>query len=180
MANVAGTDDPQIENIAPNDPVGINMHAITGDGSSREADFTEVNLGDLGGSLQTFASQDGTSLNEAIAEAAATGKVQEISISDISAGGGQSGKTGLDQIGGIGRFAVDVTGLVMSDGKTWTMAASVTGVPDVQDYPHDSRRGSIAGPVNDAFGRLQSMKGGHNFIIRFFGSQSIRISGAVR
>ena len=176
VAKTAGVDNQQIENIAPNDVAGINGHAIAGDGTPREVDFTEVNLGDLGNSLQTLAGQQGSGLNTAINDAANTGETQVITITGVRAGGGQGGNTGA-QVGGIGRFAVNISGLVMSNGNTWTMAAQVTGVPDRQDYPHDESRGAIAGAVNDLFGTLQQKVGGHDFNITFFGSKSIRIQG---
>jgi RHS repeat-associated protein len=176
VAKTAGTDNQGIENIAPNDVVGINGHAVAGDGTPREVDFTKVNLGDLGNSLQTLAGQQGSNLNTAINEAADSGETQEITITGVRAGGGQGGNTGA-QIGGIGRFAVNISGLIVSSGNTWTMAAQVTGIPDRQDYPHDERRGAIAGAVNDLLGTLQQKVGGHDFNVTFFGSQSIRIQG---
>lgn len=168
---------PQIRNIAPDDIIGIDRHAIFGDRSAREVDFTKVSLGDPGGSLQRFAAQDGTSLNSAIAQARESGEPVHINIRNIRAGGGQGGRTGNGQIGGIGRFAVNVSGTVTADGTSWSMSATVTGVPDRQDYPPDDRRGSIAGPVNDVFGAAQRAAGGQDYTITFTGSQRIRIDG---
>jgi RHS repeat-associated protein len=172
----AGVDNPNVPNVSPSDMAAINNHALAGNGSPREVDFTTVNLGDLGGSLQTYAAQDGSPLNSAIAAAGESGSPQPVNITNISAGGGQGGNTGF-QVGGIGRFAVNVRGTVVSDGKSWTMRGTVTGVRDVQDYPHDSRRGAIAGAVNDVFGGLQRLRGGRPYAITFFGSKQIVIRG---
>ena len=177
---IAGRDNSGIRNIAPDDIPGINGHAIFGDGSPREVDFTRVSLNDLGGNLQRFAGQAGTTLNSAIAQARETGEPVQVNIRNISAGGGQGGRTGHGQIGGIGRFAVNVSGTVTADGNSWSMSATVTGVPDTQDYPHDDRRGNIAGPVNDAFGRAQKSAGGKNYTVTFYGAQNIRIDGGAR
>ena len=148
-----------------------------GDGSPREVDFTKVNLADLPGSIRKFALQGGNRLSAAIDRAQATGKPQSVRLDGVRAGGGQGGATGA-QVGGIGRFSISLDGIVTSGkGGAWTLSAKVVGESDKQDYPRDDRRGNIAGPVNNAFRRIQEATGGSDYPITFFGAQNITVSG---
>lgn len=174
---IAGRNDPSVPDIDPGNMIAVNRHAVYGNGSLREVDFRKVNLGDLGGSLQRFAAESGSGLNAAIRRARETGEPQAVSITALDAGGGEGGNTG-SQVGGIGRFAVDVRGTVTVDGGQWTLTATVTGVAEEQDYPPDGRRGRIAGRVNDALGREQRRAGGHDYWVRFYGAQRITAEGS--
>lgn len=172
-------DDPRVPNLAPNDVVGINGHAISGDGSPREVDFTKVRLGDLPASVRKEAARPNSRLHGAVAAALATGQPQPIEMRGVGAGGGEYGKTGLGQIGGIGRFKVDTRGVVRPgrDGA-WTLDTDVVGRPNTQDYVHDPRRGVIAGLVNDALRPIQDKMHGNRYTIDFFGSHHMAVSGA--
>lgn len=170
-------DNPDIPNVRPDDIVTINGRALFGDGSPMEVDFGIVNLGDLDASLLKEAGKTNSRLRAAIDQAMATGKPVPIKLSDVSAGGGEGGKTRW-QVGGIGRFAVTIDGVVRptKDGG-WTLESTVTGNRDRQDYPPDKRRGPIAGAVNDALRRVQDRTGGEDYDIIFFGSQKFTMSG---
>ena len=174
---LAPGDAPNIPNLRPDDMWEINRHALFGDGSPRQVDFRKVDLSDLGPGIQKIAADSKSRLYAAIGEAIQTGKPVPLSMTGVNAGGGQGGKTGF-QVGGIGRFSVVTNGEVIPTGnRGWTYRAAVTGEPDDQDYPRDTRRGSIAGPVNDAFGKVQSWVGGEPYRITFFGDQKIEVSG---
>lgn len=163
--------------VAPDSISGVNGHAIAGDGSPRGVDFTNVDLSDLGASVQTLATQDGQ-LRDAISRALASGKPQEVHLTGVRAGGGFEGRTSPGQKAGIGRFSVQIDGTVRPNGDgQWFLEGRVRGEVDRQDYPTDSRRTGI-GPAGNALGdNLQRAFGGRNYDIRFYGSQKILISG---
>jgi hypothetical protein len=160
----------------PSDAAAINSHAIAGDGSSRQADFRNVSLADLGKSLQKLAGQKGSALSNAIA--AANGdksKLAGIHMTGVKAGGGFDGNTG-DQKGGIGRFSVQIDGTVSIDKNGgWHMQALVTGEIDRQDYPADSGRTGMASAGTWAFRQLQAIDGGKDYDMSFHGGQIIDV-----
>lgn len=163
--------------VAPNSVIGVNGHAIFGDGTARAADFTKVDLSDLGGSLQKLATQPGQ-LNNAIVNALASGDPQYVNLTKVIAGGGFDGLTSLSQQAGIGRFSVQISGTVLPDmDGQWSMIGSVTGEEDLQDCPPDARRTGI-GPAGNALGaNLQRLFGGEKYSLYFYGTQNIEING---
>ncbi len=171
-----GADNPNIRNIDPAAAGVINAHAIMGDGSPREADFRQVNLADLGGSLQTLAADPSSALGGAIDAARQTGAPVDVNMTEVNAGGGFDGNTGTYQKGGIGRFSVTVTGQVSidSDGN-WNLDASVTGELDRQDYPADPNRTGLASELTAWAADQQQQHGGQDYDITFFGSQEINV-----
>jgi RHS repeat-associated protein len=135
-AKTAGVPASGIPQIRPSDFRGINGHAITGDGTPRQVDFRTVDLSDLGGSIQNLAGEKGSSLANAIKQAAVSGRSVPITISGLNSGGGIGGNTSIAQQGGIGRFAVDVSGQVRVNANGgWVLRGTVTGIVDRQDYP---------------------------------------------
>jgi RHS repeat-associated protein len=165
--------------IDPASPSQVNGHARYGDGSPRYADFSKVNLGDLGASLKKFAQINGSTLNAAIAQSRDTGYPVPIRMTGVNAGGGIGGNTPIGQQGGIGRFAVSIDGTVSADRNgAYTFNGTVMGETDKQDYPA-SNRGFI-GEALTAYGRFrQQLGGGKDYIINFVGSQTIRAQGSI-
>ena len=142
-------------------------------------DFAQVDLSDLGGTLQTLAGSRGNRLNDAIGEARRTGGAVRIHMDEVIAGGGIGGRTSIGQQGGIGRFSVTIDGTVRStrDGR-WTLDGSVTGETDRQDYPSGDR--NWVGERLTDYGRFrQWMGGGQDYDLIFRGSQNIRARGDV-
>jgi len=173
-----GQDNPNLRNIHPANPFAINGHAVVGDGSPREADFRDVSLDDLGGSLRKEALIKGSPFGLAIAQAARTGAPVPVAISDIVGGRTvfRSGAPFAQQVG-IGRFSTDVFGKVEVDGENWRLQADVTGRPDEQDYPPDPRRSAAAEWGTRTLGDFQQQLGGQNYGITFFGKQRIHAMG---
>jgi RHS repeat-associated protein len=166
--------------IDPQSPSAVNAHAMGGDGTARYADFSKVSIADLSGSLHKLAGQKGSQLANKIDEAVKTGEAQSVHLTGVNAGGGIGGSTPIGQQGAIGRFAVDVNGTVIFNSKTGmaTLTATVTGRPDVQDYPASNR--NVVGEGLTAFGRsAQSLGGGANYTIYFRGDQQISATFAV-
>ena len=102
-------------------------HAMSGDGSDRFADFANVDLADLGQSLQNLASQPDSSLGLAIAAARESGEIQFVHITSLKAGGGTLGGTSISQQGAIGRFSVTIEGSVTANSNTWQLQGIVRG-----------------------------------------------------
>ena len=162
--------------IDPVSPLEVNGHAMAGDGTDREADFSKVHLNDLGASIQKFAKNPKGSLNKAIDQAGESGKPVDISISGLRAGGGFEGDTPISQKGAIGRFAVNVEGKVTTDKDgIWNLTATVRGKTDEQDYPKDSSRPPIASALTSFGAWVQKKLGGDNYDISFKGSQDIQV-----
>ncbi len=169
----SSTRSPSID---PQDPVAINDHAMTGNGSDRYADFSQVSLADLGGSIQKLAADPKSSLGLAISAASSTGEIQFVNITGLKAGGGTLGVTPIGQQGGIGRFSVNIQASVIANSQGWQLQGIVRGETDRQDYPASDRN-----PVGEgltALGRgLQSLGGGQDYDIHFVGSQAIDVVG---
>lgn len=164
--------------INPGSLAEVNGHAIGGDGSKRNADFTRVKITDLGKSLQKIAVQSGSTLNKAIAESAIKGGPVSVKMTGVKAGGGFDGKTPLSQKGAIGRFSVSVSGVVSAGSNGgFNMNASVRGETDIQDYPADSARTGTASGLTEFGGAAQSFFGGQDYNIDFFGAQEINMVG---
>jgi RHS repeat-associated protein len=169
----SATRSPSID---PQDAFEINKHAMAGDGSDRFADFSQVSLADLGGSLQALAADPKSSLGLAIAAAASTGEVQFVNITQLIAGGGTLGGTPIGQQGGIGRFSVSLQGSVTANSQGWQLQAIVRGETDTQDYPASDR--NLVGEALTSLGRgLQNLGGGGDFDIHFLGTQYIDVIG---
>jgi hypothetical protein len=85
------------------------------------------------------------------------------------------------QKGGIGRFAVNITGSVTAKtgekGIDFQFVGDVTGVTDRQDFPADSRRTPTAALGTALFGTAQNKLGGNDFNIIFFNTQTIDLIG---
>ncbi len=166
--------------INPQSPSAVNGHAQTGDGSDRYADFTTVSIADLGGSLNSYAQQAGSPLNDAIIEAAKTGEPVGLTITDLNAGGQIGGKTPYAQQTAIGRFAVNVY-LTVNAKKNgaFEINARVAGVRDRQDYLHDKNRSAIGNILTAEGKRKQQKGGGKDYDIYFYGEQYIVATGIV-
>jgi hypothetical protein len=164
--------------IDPASPSAVNGHAMAGDGTSRQANFANVDLSDLGASIQKYANASGSQLANAISSAGSSGNPEAITITGLKAGGGFDGDTSLSQKGGIGRFSVAIVGTVTSDAKgNWSMSGSVTGEIDAQDYPVDPARTATAGALTRFGAGVQSVLGGKNYSVNFVGSQTIKVKG---
>ena len=164
--------------IDPQSPSSVNGHAFTGDGSSRQAQFANVDLSDLVASIQKFAAASGSQLSNAIASAGESGGAADVSITGLKAGGGFDGDTSLSQKGAIGRFSVSITGQVTSDGSgNWSLTGTVAGEMDRQDYPSDPARTSTASALTKMGAGIQGALGGKNYNITFVGSQAITVKG---
>ncbi len=163
--------------INPQSPIAVNGHAISGNGSTRHADFTKVDISEVGGSLRKYARQEGSPLNTAIRTAIETGETQGLSISSLNAGGGIGGTTNVAQQGAIGRFAVDLNVSITADSHgAYTIRALVSGVTDRQDYPPSDR--NILGEGLTTLGReVQEAAGGRDYDIVFYGEQEIEQKG---
>ncbi len=121
-----GKSIPNVPDIAANNAVAVNVHAVAGDGSARQADFTKVDLSDLGGRLQKLSGQDGP-FKGAIANAKASGEGVAVNLTGVDAGGGFEGRTPTDQQRALGRFNVNIEGRVSVDSKDhWRMTGTVT------------------------------------------------------
>ena len=165
-----------IRSMDPQSPSSVNRHAMGGNGSPRAADFTKVSLRDLGSNLQNYATDRAGKLYQAIAAAERTGKPQPVQFT-VFAGGQMNGLTPLGQKGGIGRFNVNVDGVVTSNKGRWDMNGVVTGAPDRQDYNDDPSRGGFGSGLTTFGSRMQNIFGGRSYDMSFFGSQSINIYG---
>lgn len=181
LDKLPGPDDPNIRNVAPNDVIRINGKAITNSsGAPSESDFTKVDLSDLGNTLQTLADDPTSQLGQArIAANApnATGPVP-VNMTEVVAGGQFFGKTPFSQQAGIGRFSVNVEGVVYGNGNGgWTLHGTVRGELDEQDYPVDFRRNPAATIATGVGAGLQAGLGGSNYPITFFGRQRIGARG---
>jgi hypothetical protein len=173
-----GYDNPRTPNLAPDDILGINGHAWVGDGTARDVDFRKVSLADLGPSLNKLAAEDGSRLNQAIKQAAATGSpVPWNGITDLRAGGGILGRTPMAQQFGIGRFSVAGSGVVTADNDFWNLDATLSGKHEKQDYPYDKTRGPIGTAFTDLGLGLQHLLGGEDYEANFLGSQHIKTTG---
>lgn len=181
--SAGSSDNPNIQNTRPDDVEGINGHAISGDGSPRESNFTDVDLSDLGGSLQTLAGTKGSALNTAINEAAANGGSVPVSMDEVIASRGFRGKTSTEQKRGIGRFSVAVNGSVIAqtgkEGTSFNFVGAASGELDSQDYGADSSRSLFARGAT-TYGRTrQRISGGQDYNITFFNHQTIDVRGTL-
>jgi len=181
--SAGSSDNPNIQNTRPDDVKGINGHAISGDGSPRESNFTDVDLSDLGGSLQKLAGTQGSALNDAIGQAAESGGSVPISLDGVIASKGFRGNTSTGQKRGIGRFSVDVNGSVIAQtgegGISFNIVGAVSGELDRQDYPADSSRSPFARAAT-TYGRTrQRISGGQDYNITFFNHQTIDVRGTL-
>lgn len=166
-----------MELINHSDPMTVNALAIGGYGTPRGADFTKVDLSDLGRSIQNCASDNGK-LQAAIERANESGVGQYIYINNLRAGGGLDGSTPWMQKLGMGRFSVDVAGMVRTDRRgNWTFDARVTGEEDKQDYPYDATRTLIDTIITGIGAGAQFLHGGEDYTIYYFGTYKIRASG---
>jgi RHS repeat-associated protein len=164
--------------IDPASPVAVNSHAMVGNGTSRQANFANVDLSDLGASIQKFANASGSQLANAINTASVSGNAEAVNITGLKAGGGFDGDTSLGQKGGIGRFSVVVSGHVTADSQgNWKLTGTVTGEPDIQDYPYDASRTGAATAATNFGASVQSALGGKDFTVNFVGSQTIKATG---
>ena len=171
-----GADDPSVANVAPDDALGLNSVAMIGDGRPLEADFTLVDLSGLGKSIQNFANQTGSQLNNAILEAYLSGDTSYVDISQLNARGQLGGDSSIAQQFAIGRFTVDVVGTVNIEGGQWVLRAGVYGVTDRQDYPK-SNRNPFGEFQTDRGRELQRQYGGKDYDLSFYGYQTIVARG---
>jgi RHS repeat-associated protein len=163
--------------IDPGNPAPVNGHAMFGDGSDRTADFTKVELTDVGKSLQHLASQKGSGLEKAIEKAAKSGDPVAIIITHLNAGGGYNGNTSFLQKNAVGRFDVTVEGSVTADSKgNWHMSAVVTGEDNRQAYGYDKNRTPLATVVTAIGQAIQDVGRGKNYNMSFSGYQTIDIN----
>ena len=170
--------DGEPERIDPKNPDAVNGHAISGDGSPRVADFAEVELNDLGASLQKIAVDKNSPLHLAIEKSRITGKPVDIEMTEVKAAKNMlNSKTSLNQQGAIGRFSVSIKGKVSVDSSGVAhFDGTVTGEVDRQDYPLDVSRNPVATALT-GIGRLrQAWNGGKDYDIQFSGSQSISVT----
>ncbi len=194
-------DDPSVKNIDSNDWTTINERAMFVNtqipsgtnapplvwGTPREADLTETDLSDLGGRIQKYAGDKSGRLHALIMESANNNSIPiALIITNLSAGGGgDDTKTSYTHQGGVGRFAVNIDGHVygyqhkLGAPIIFALTGTVTGVKDLQDYPHDSDRKKTASLINDTFGAIQKVTGGQRYFVYFFNSVEIVSAGTI-
>ena len=171
------SEDGDNDRVDPDDFHSVNGHAIRGDGSPRDVDFSKVEIKDLGGSIQSIAADAKSSIQRAARESMTTGMPVGVRLTDVIATKNMlSSKNSIAQQGAIGRFGVNIDGelSVDKDGNI-TLIGRVTGISDKQDCVFDQNRNAIGAMLTEIGRIYQKVEGGKDYDIKFGGNQIIRV-----